>query len=94
MYKALFTAIPAVLLVAACSINPRDYETTPVVVQTAAGPVTCQLYTKEQVIWDRSISRPNSMDVQTADNVCLAEGKRQKSGDSATAADIEPAAEL
>ncbi|WP_299907562.1 hypothetical protein [uncultured Paracoccus sp.] len=68
------------LFLAACSLDPRDYETTPVVVQTEAGPVTCQLYTHEQVIWDRAISRPNSMDVKTADNICLQEGQREKAG--------------
>ncbi|WP_232816478.1 hypothetical protein [Paracoccus zhejiangensis] len=70
----------AILSLAACSLDPREYETTPVVVQTEAGPVTCQLYTHEQVIWDRATSRPNSMDVETADNLCRQEGVRVKSG--------------
>ena len=70
----------AVLLLAACSLDPRGYETTPVTLQTAAGPVTCQLYTHEQVIWDRAISRPDSMDVATADNLCRQEGLRELPG--------------
>lgn len=74
------TIASAVLLLAACALDPRDYETTPVVVETAAGPVTCQLYTKEQVIWDRAIARPESMDVATADNLCRQEGVREKGG--------------
>lgn len=72
--------VAALTVLSACSLDPRDYETTPVVVNTAAGPVTCQLYTKERVIWDRSIARPNSMDVETADNICRAEGTRELPG--------------
>lgn len=77
MKAKFFAALPAVVLIAGCALDPRDYETTPVVVQTAAGPVTCQLYTKEQVVWDRAIARPNSMDVETADNICREEGVRE-----------------
>lgn len=83
------------LALSACSLDPRAYETTPVVVETAAGPVTCQLYTHEQVIWDRATARPANMDVETADNICLAEGQRQKSGTVEAAAvaveTVEPA---
>ncbi|TRW98646.1 hypothetical protein FNJ84_03560 [Paracoccus sp. M683] len=91
MYGKLVMTASAVVFVAACSVDPRDYETTPVVVETAAGPVTCQLYTKERVIWDRAIARPNNMDVKTADNICLQEGQREKSG--ATTAAAAPAEE-
>ena len=82
MTGKIFLFGAAVAALSACSLDPRTYETTPVVVQTEAGPVTCQLYTKEQVIWDRAIARPNSMDVETADNLCLAEGRRQLDGNS------------
>ncbi|AUH32714.1 hypothetical protein [Paracoccus tegillarcae] len=82
--KFLAIAVAATALTA-CSLNPRDYETTPVVVETAAGPVTCQLYTKEQVTWDRATARPNSMDVETADNVCRAEGQRELTGGASAA---------
>ncbi|MEL6208337.1 MAG: hypothetical protein AAFR47_24030 [Pseudomonadota bacterium] len=57
-------------------IDPRDYESVPVEVSTRDGIVTCQLYTRERVIWDRSIDRPRSMSVQAADEVCIEEGKR------------------
>ena len=67
-----------VAVVAACSINPKDYESPPVTVKTPKGPVVCQLYTKEIVEWDRSIHRPASMSVDEADAVCLEEGRRQK----------------
>ncbi|MFV0302039.1 MAG: hypothetical protein ACK5IP_14395 [Paracoccus sp. (in: a-proteobacteria)] len=93
MYVKPVVIASAVLLLAACSLDPHDYETTPVVVQTAAGPVTCQLYTHEQVTWDRAISRPNSMDVETADNLCRQEGTRQLPGNRAAAAAAEAPAE-
>lgn len=59
-----------------CVGSPRQYETLPVIVKTKQGPVTCQLYDLDTVIWDRSIDRPRSMDVQTADQVCRTEGYR------------------
>lgn len=58
--------------ITACS--PRFYETAPVVVNSAEGPVICQLYTKEEVLWDRSISRPENMTVTMADTLCVKEG--------------------
>lgn len=57
--------------------EPTGVETTPVQVATEKGVVTCQLYTRDQVLWDRSINRPTSMDVREADAVCIAEGNRQ-----------------
>ncbi len=60
--------------------DPRSYESTPVEVDTAKGVVTCQLYTRERVLWDRSINRPGNMSVEEADNVCLAAGQRWKDG--------------
>ena len=62
---------------AGCVVTPEEYETTPVKVQTSAGTVTCQLYTKELVTWDRAIDRPASMTVQQADAICKEEGRRQ-----------------
>ena len=68
-------ALGLAVFVAACS--PRDLETAPVTIDTAQGPVVCQLYTDEVVYWDRSINRPENTDVTTADNLCRAEGKRR-----------------
>ena len=68
--------VPCVLVLAAC-LDPRDYESEPVTVPTAQGPVICQLYTRERVIWDRAINRPERMSVEMADSICIAEGKRQ-----------------
>ena len=73
----------------ACSLDPRAYESTPVTVDTAAGPVQCQLYTDSIQAWDRAISRPGTMSVQAADQICLNEGYRRKNGGGGTAADTE-----
>lgn len=75
----MIAALSAVTLATGCA-DPQNYETPPVIVQTAKGPVTCQLYTKRLVLWDRSIDRPDAMGVQEADNICRAEGKREGSG--------------
>lgn len=72
--------IIAVAALSACSLNPKDYETTPVIADSAMGPVICQIYTHEQVTWDRSINRPGQMGVETADNLCRAEGQRIMQG--------------
>lgn len=68
----------AVGLLAGCSADPRSYETAPVQLETTKGIVTCQLYTRERVLWDRSINRPDNMSVEEADETCRAEGFRQK----------------
>lgn len=67
-------------LLAGCSLDPASYETAPVTLQSAKGPVVCQLYSKEIVEWDRSIDRPARMSVKEADDICYAEGLRQKRG--------------
>lgn len=75
--KLTFTAFGFAAL-AACSLDPKDYETTPVTVDTPQGQVVCQLYTKDIVRWDRSIDRPETMSVKTADAYCLQEGQKEK----------------
>lgn len=77
MKKLALIAVPALML-AACSIDPRAYETDPVSVDTPDGVVTCQLYTQKIVQWDRSIDRPAKMSVKAADDVCQKEGLRQR----------------
>lgn len=72
----LTMALAAALLVAGC-MQPADYETPPVVVQSPSGPVTCQLYTPGQVTWDRAINHPDNMHVAKADEICRAEGTRR-----------------
>ena len=78
MSRILILGLIGPLAVAGCVQSPAQFETTPVQLETAKGVVTCQLYTKERVIWDRSIDRPRSMTVQEADEICLAEGLRIK----------------
>ena len=73
----LVLSCSAFVVVSACTLNPRAYETTPVEVATAKGTVTCQLYTPDLVVWDRAIDRPENMSVEEGDQVCLAEGKRR-----------------
>ena len=80
MYVKLAVIGAAVAVLSACAITPEQFESTPVIAQSPAGPVTCQIYTHEQVTWDRSINRPGSMSVATADNLCRQEGQRIMQG--------------
>ena len=80
MYLRFVLVAAAVATLSACAITPEQYETTPVLAESPAGPVTCQIYTHEQVTWDRSINRPNSMSVTTADSLCRQEGHRIMQG--------------
>ena len=80
MFFKACLAVAAVATLSACNITPQDYETPPVLAESAMGPVICQIYTHEQVTWDRSIDRPDKMGVETADNLCRAEGQRIMQG--------------
>ncbi|MBT8458230.1 MAG: hypothetical protein HKP37_02100 [Boseongicola sp.] len=73
--KAPILALLAVTR-SAC-ISPESYESEPVNVETPIGVVTCQLYTRDLVIWDRAIDRPEGMTVSTADAICVNEGQRR-----------------
>ena len=68
--------VPVLAGLAAC-VSPESYESDPVEIDTPAGVVTCQLYTRDLVIWDRAIDRPDSMSVSTADAICVNEGQRR-----------------
>ena len=59
-------------------VDPAIYETQSVTISTDAGVVTCQLYTQQQVIWDRAVSAPPGMSIETADAFCRQEGERRK----------------
>ena len=76
--KVIFAVALASTLLAGCSVDPQSFETAPVSVQTPKGVVVCQLYTRERVLWDRAIDRPDTMTVREADNICRAEGTRWK----------------
>ncbi|MEL7013596.1 MAG: hypothetical protein AAFO72_09980 [Pseudomonadota bacterium] len=77
MKQSIMIAGMALLGAAGCTLDPRNFETEPVEVATSKGVVLCQLYTKETVVWDRAIDRPDGMSVQEADDICRAEGARQ-----------------
>jgi hypothetical protein len=79
----------AAALLAGCALDPRSFESLPVEVASRKGPVVCQLYTKETVLWDRSIDRPDSMGVAEADGICLDAGRRWQRGDLPNAPDAE-----
>ena len=64
-------------LVAVSGCVRSSYESTPVVVKTPKGDVTCQLYTAERVQWDQAIAKPESMSKREADNICIAKGAKQ-----------------
>lgn len=74
----MMSAVSALCLLGACDFDPRNYETAPVTVASKQGPVVCQLYTREIVRWDRSVSRPPQMTLAEADALCEAEGRREK----------------
>lgn len=79
--KLLFSATAMAVVLTGCGgLDPQSYETTPVQLKTPKGIVVCQLYTREQVLWDRAIDRPGTMSVREADDICRAEGLRQKNG--------------
>lgn len=80
MTKTMWLPIVAAMALSGCDLDPRNYETPPVSVQTSRGLVVCQLYTPERIVWDRAIDYPANLTVKEADGICLAEGKRQKNG--------------
>ena len=69
---------PLLAALSACIPSPEELETTPVKVNTPEGIVTCQLYRRDRVNWDRAIDFPASkMSVPQADAYCREEGRRQ-----------------
>ncbi len=63
------------LAVSAC-VPGEAFETDPVRVPTTKGDVYCQLYTRDIVMWDHSISHTNNMSTEEADDICYEMGKR------------------
>lgn len=78
MFRTFIMITVPMLALSACIGSPKDFETDPVQITTKGGTVVCQLYTKETVLWDRSIDHPASMSVEAADHYCVAEGVREK----------------
>ncbi len=77
MYVKISAAIACAAALSGC-VPSQSYESAPVQVQTSQGVVTCQLYTKDIVLWDRALSHPTEISAQAADQVCTDEGKRRK----------------
>ena len=80
MFTRTALGLAAAAAVSACVMTPEQYETTPIIAQSPMGPVVCQIYTHQQVTWDRAINRPEKMSVTTADNLCRQEGRRIMQG--------------
>ncbi|WP_209021262.1 hypothetical protein [Paracoccus ravus] len=70
----------SLLAVSACSSDPADYATPTISVSTPSGPVTCQLYRHDMVLWDRALSRPATLSDDEANQVCRTEGYRIRHG--------------
>ncbi|MTH78852.1 hypothetical protein GL286_14055 [Paracoccus aestuariivivens] len=62
----------------ACSNDPADYETPVVTVKTEAGDVTCQLYRRDMVLWDRALTKPATLSDEAANAACRNEGGRER----------------
>lgn len=78
MFRTIGMIAISMLTLSACIGSPESFESTPVEIATKEGKVTCQLYTKETVLWDRSLDRPAGMSVTAADQYCKVEGEREK----------------
>ncbi|MFN3526911.1 MAG: hypothetical protein ACK4YU_12535 [Paracoccus sp. (in: a-proteobacteria)] len=82
MYK-FAPALGVVLALGACTTT--QFERSPVTVETEAGPVVCQLFLPEIVLWDTPISYPASMSKEDAVSACRQEGMARKAGGVVTA---------
>ena len=69
------TLVLVTTLAAAACGSPVAYETEPVVRNTVAGPITCQLYDRGIVWLDRATDRPKSMSSAEADDFCRQVGR-------------------
>lgn len=61
-------------------------QSSPVQVESAQGPVKCQLYMKEVVWWDHAVSHSDSLSKAEADQICRDEGHREQKAGSGSAA--------
>lgn len=74
--KRYFLLSSCLLALSGC-FTQSSFETPPVTVRTAQGPVTCQLYLRDRVVLDTAIAFPNVLTKEQADQVCIDEGTRQ-----------------
>lgn len=72
-----FIIVPVLALAVVAGCDRSRFRSDPVQVETAKGPVTCQLYTYTEVTWDEAIARPEGMSEDEAHGVCRAEGARR-----------------
>ncbi|TRD13739.1 hypothetical protein [Palleronia caenipelagi] len=76
----IFAALAVATAVAGCS--QANFESEPVVVPTEKGPVTCQLYGHNQVVWDEAILKPDTISDNKAHEICINEGTRRLASSS------------
>ena len=69
--------LASTVFLAGC-LDPGAFESQPVKVKTPQGTVTCQLYTKERVLWDKATDVPAHMSISRGDEICRNEGYRWK----------------
>lgn len=79
MIMRALLAATAVAAVSGC-VTKNDLTSQPVVVETALGPVVCQLYTLEQTLFDTSVQHPVGMSTEAANEICKKEGVRILNG--------------
>lgn len=72
-----FVALFGVSVALAGCVSPQALETEPVTLKTPKGVVTCQLYTLDQVTWDRATAWPKGLTAEKADRLCREEGARR-----------------
>ena len=84
--KRILLSAAGLALLGACSsgnplANPKAYETPEqdIFVQDH-GIVSCQLYTRELVVWDRAVHWPQTLPQEVADEFCLREGQKWRDG--------------
>lgn len=78
------------LVLAVSSCDKAEYETEQVTVSTPEGPVTCQLYRRDIVMWDEALTRPGSLTDHQANEACRIEGLREKEGAPVVTGTSEP----
>jgi hypothetical protein len=66
------------MTLAGCMPTPAGLASTPVVIETPEGQVTCQFYLDDVVLWDNAIAQPEGMGEATADAYCVREGERRR----------------
>jgi hypothetical protein len=69
--------VAGTLLLSACVPLPSSVASTPVTVETPQGPVVCQFFLPDIVLWDMSNDRPATMTKEEADKICIEAGEER-----------------